>query len=171
MPKFACQLCGTADRENTLGMKRSRSLRYSAKAFLAAVFVQATTWPSGGHAQSIYRCGNTYSTAPCDNGKQIEAARQAVTRPDDDSVEDHVCAKSLKAFVAFKDPDSVKIESVTRTPRWELIEVGAQKVAVKVFYLWVNAKNSYGGYTGAKMYSCYVSEGSGKVLKVVSPRE
>lgn len=60
------------------------------------------------------------------------------------------CMLSVKAQSSFKDPDSVRIEE---TPTAIRLNDGKKSIAV-----YLNAKNSYGGYVGAKRSSCYYNE-------------
>ncbi len=62
---------------------------------------------------------------------------------------DQLCTGSLKKFVTFKDPDSVRVNSVEPN----------DKVPGR-FYLSVSAKNSYGGYGDAVTCTCGTANGA-----------
>jgi hypothetical protein len=63
----------------------------------------------------------------------------------------------------FFDPGSVQILSTTKAGM-EVITYADVPTTAKKFMLMVNAKNRYGGYVGAKAYTCYTSEDENRVL-------
>ncbi len=78
-----------------------------------------------------------------------QVAPKALTGPE-------LCVRDLNAFVQFKDPDSVKITSA---------EVSEMTHSV---LLMVNAKNGFGGYTGAQVYSCDVDVPGQRVTAILA---
>lgn len=118
-------------------------------------------------AQSIYRCGSTYSNRPCADAKVVDAPASAASASGGnagDDMQDHVCVRDIKSALAWFDPDSVKVTAVTG-PGWESVKIGNQSIAAKRYVLTVNAKNSYGGYTGGREFVCNVSPATGKILE------
>lgn len=71
-----------------------------------------------------------------------------------------LCLAEIKR--TLKDPDSAKVESFLK---WSQVETDDGEVAVR-YTLTVNAKNSFGGYTGGKPYDCQVSVDGKRVLKL-----
>ncbi len=81
---------------------------------------------------------------------------------------DHVCVRNLEKWVSFRDPDSVKVVSVSEGKPEVIDYANTRLVAVK-FTVMVNSKNSQGGYTRPKAYECHTSEDRQRVLNY-SPR-
>lgn len=81
---------------------------------------------------------------------------------------DHVCVRNLEKWVSFRDPESVKVVSVSEGKAEIIDYANARLVAVK-FTVMVNSKNSQGGYTRPKAYECHTSEDRQRVLNY-SPR-
>lgn len=115
-------------------------------------------------AGTLYRCGNTFSQIPCgDNAQAVQVAgndgaRNAIPP----ELARHVCFNDLKKWVPFPDPESLKVESISRgTP--EIIEYAGAKLMARRYDLRVNARNSY---DGAQDFSCFVSEDNQRILKV-----
>jgi hypothetical protein len=75
------------------------------------------------------------------------------------------CLVLLKAGTSYKDPDSVRIEDVTPAGLDTMEYAGKRILAYKIF-ITVNAKNSFGGYEGAKIHVCYLSQNDKTVLRV-----
>lgn len=104
----------------------------------------------------VYRCGATYQSQPCDGGRQLEIRSTAPA----------VSQERAKAFcdtllqARLKDPDSAKMDG-----DWRYI--GAQRYDGQAALAWgrmVNAKNSFGGYTGEKPVVCYLSPDGERML-------
>ncbi len=115
--------------------------------------------PAAVQAQGIYRCGNTFSQQPCGpDSKQLVAPKQELRLPPDippsnDRIAANMstCEKATRA--AMKDPDAARIRRIGRIGpvfQW----VAGQRGTGVAYHLGVNGKNSYGGYTGEKLYVC-----------------
>jgi hypothetical protein len=65
---------------------------------------------------------------------------------------DQLCSRDLKQFVQFKDPDSVRINSV---------KPNEQRPGR--YWMSVSAKNSYGGYGDPTTCSCGTDASAGRV--------
>ena len=114
---------------------------------------------------SYYKCTDTngdirYQNTRC-AGEQDEKRLRVDAPPDvpatsrDDGLI-QTCFNVKK--ISLKDPDSAKLEHGFVVPKaLKLGVVGRQVV------LTVNAKNSYGGYTGGQIYSCLMTQ-QGKIL-------
>lgn len=76
-----------------------------------------------------------------------------------------LCREVAPKSVSWKDPDSLRIGDVI-PGKVVSTDVDGQKIRSRYFSVMVNAKNSYGGYTGEKTLGCYASEDGQKVLKV-----
>jgi len=121
-------------------------------------------------AGTLYRCGNTFSQIPCgDNAQAVQVAgSDSAKNSVPAELARHVCINDLKKWVPFPDPESVKVESISRgTP--EIIEYAGAKLMARRYDLKVNARNGYGGYTGAQNFSCFASEDNQRILKVNAP--
>ena len=146
----------------------------------AAIFVGSSCL-----AQKMYRCGSTYSQTPCGaEGKEIEikntpaATSGVVTRKLPDNASAEVRAKStelckLAVLGQLKDPDSAKFQNISRSNSLErrLPILNGPLVKTSGFNGYVNAKNSYGGYTGNKLFFCSVDyETETRILDVTINR-
>lgn len=151
------------------------------------------------HAQTVYKCGNTFSQTPCaPEAKKIEIkpavgidctdykhmfsdacrvksgsnptnsvaeARAKVQKqidampptapPSSQVIEANkkICLARIMALL--KDPESARIGEITRshgpTPDYETEKGWFPSISYTVS---INAKNSYGGYTGSKVWAC-----------------
>lgn len=129
-------------------------------------------------SQVMYRCGNTFSQQPCGaDAKQMDVPGAAkvpppVPVPADTPASPEVIdnAKALcqqRVTAMLKDPDSVKFVSVERA---QLRRTGAN-IVVRDYALLVNAKNSFGGYTGAKRWTCSLDHKSETSIVWAGPVE
>jgi hypothetical protein len=142
--------------------------RVRAVALAVAVAVAVLAGPV--HAGKVYRCGETFSDTPC--GSTAEVVRQTPPIAATDAVRvlpEALCITQLPKYFAFKDPDSLKISSLGYATT-TVIPHRDTKVMAKVYVLEVNAKNSYGAYTGAETYRCYTSMDDSRVLTILEPR-
>ena len=139
------------------------------------------------NAQSMYRCGNTFSQQPCgsdakemplpkERGCEFEenkytskcieerykklSANSSVTEkalplPSDEPATAETLEFARKTCegritMQLKDPDSAKFEQPLR--------LGFRRTSggqiLRDYAVYVNAKNSYGGYTGKKRWTC-----------------
>ena len=92
----------------------------------------------------------------------------AVAQAQGSAVSDHVCVRNLEKWVSFRDPESVKVVSVSEGKPEVIDYANTRLVAVK-FTVMVNSKGSQGGYTRPKAYECHTSEDRQRVLNY-SPR-
>lgn len=72
--------------------------------------------------------------------------------------EEQRCFKDIKQQFTFKDASSLRIEGETNTNFYE----GTTKQVL----LHLNGKNSYGGYTGPKDFSCFYTIKDNKLVMV-----
>lgn len=170
-------------------------------------------------AQTMYRCGSTYSQTPCGTGqieikvKEIdpcstdahrfdmacisrryepsqaekklrdietkakqqreEANAELLKRinlsvPDTALVEENkkVCLANITA--ALKDPESARFGKVTRMGAELDTRYGISTPSI-MYTTMVNAKNSYGGYTGSKVHLCVFSTDEKRFVRAWSP--
>ena len=130
-----------------------------------AISVGSSCW-----AQKMYRCGSTYSQTPCGaEAKEIEikgapaASNGVVSKKLQDNAPEELRAKSIElcklaVLGQLKDPDSAKFQNISRSNSLErrLPALNGPFVKTSGFNGYVNAKNSYGGYTGNKLFFCSV---------------
>lgn len=122
-------------------------------------------------AQTMYRCGNTFSQQPCGQDAK-EVAIQGVPQPrkvppmpvDEPASPETLAAARTMCEAAItgqlKDPASAKFDApirmgLRRTP---------DGVILRDYTVYVNAKNSFGGYTGAKRWTCSLNAAETSVL-------
>ena len=129
--------------------------------------------PAG--AQAMYRCGNSFSQELCGpDAKVVKGsvpAPAAAESPADPVVVEGAkaaCISKLKSDVAFKDPDSVRIGTVERQNLGE-VSFDGKRHLVRAYSMQVNARNSYGGYTGEQLFGCYLDPAESRVLKISKP--
>lgn len=117
-------------------------------------------------AQTLYRCGNTYSQTPC-AADAAPARISAGAAPDAASASQGstVCANEGVAQMRFPDPESTRILSVSRAGT-EVIQYAGKPLAARRYNLTLNTKGPSGAYLGERVYTCYLSEDERRVLKV-----
>ena len=120
-------------------------------------------------AQQMYKCGNTYSQTPCDKtAERTKITMDARAAPPPGLIGKELCKTMVPRTVTLKDPYSARIDAVNdQVP--EVIKVANEPIMARRFDVALNAKNSYGAYTGAKIYLCYLSEDQTRVLLIVPP--
>ncbi|MBN8751144.1 MAG: hypothetical protein J0I65_27125 [Variovorax sp.] len=79
-----------------------------------------------------------------------------------------LCRKSI--LLQLKDPDSAKFERGFRGNAQNYYGPKSEVVSGIAYYQSVNAKNSFGGYTGAQTWVCYFDMNEKAVEWVSSPR-
>lgn len=77
-----------------------------------------------------------------------------------------VCLSSIKR--TLKDPASARIESFERWLPKTFTDSQGNAVPANHYTLMVNAKNSFGGYAGAKLYDCMLTADDKRVLRIMS---
>lgn len=116
-------------------------------------------------AQPLYRCGNTYSQTPCaaDAASRSVYSGAAPSRgPGFSGYE--LCSAHAVRYVASPEPESARTMAVGQR-KTEVIQYAGQSIAAHRFDLAVDAKTSYGVYSGPVMYSCWLSEDQARVLQ------
>jgi hypothetical protein len=129
---------------------------------------------SGAAAQTLYRCGNTFSQTPCGDGaREVRAAgvAQPVVAPPlgpiDGVRETDLaarCVHAIRSIPSWKDRESLKVSRPERAAAGVARDVNGRRIAVVPWYAQVNAKNSYGGYTGDKMANCYFDSTESRIV-------
>ncbi|AVQ83806.1 hypothetical protein [Variovorax sp. PMC12] len=129
---------------------------------------------AGASAQTLYRCGNTFSQTPCGEGaREVRASgvAQPVVPPPlapiDKKRETDLaarCIHAIRTIPSWKDRDSLKIAVPERATAGVARDVEGRRIAVVPWYGQVNAKNSYGGYTGDKMANCYFDSTESRIV-------
>jgi len=146
------------------------------------------------HGQTVYRCGSTFSQVPCGEGQKTvytksngvkdaggstsdiirdleETKRKLATKiPDANPPSEQVLASNKAkcgeaARNMLKDPESARIGEVSRTGPAHDYVAGKTYPAVS-YMLDINAKNSYGGYTGKKAWACVFNPDETVLLRV-----
>lgn len=141
----------------------ARSTRLQRRSLTMGVFVTmlgATSLSSTYTHAAIYRCGNTYSNVPCESAKEVAAPAMAAKERVPGDV---VCQRDIRRYIAFKDPDSVKVERIVGPVAGEFVVAG-KTIITNRYDMRVNAKNSMGAYVGTKHYACHLSRANGEVL-------
>ena len=112
---------------------------------------QAQPCPGAGRALSITAAGGSEDWVPAPAGVDLEPGKA-------------LCTQAAPA--RFKDPQSVRLLGVEAGKYMRVFErAGGGRVRTWAFVLSINATNSYGGYTGATDYVCFVSEDQQRVVQ------
>lgn len=177
------------------------------------------------NAQTMYRCGTTYSQTPCGvdqkeielnvsdqcdfeenrmssacimrpskpykpyqpsaaekrlrtkdmvEKQQLEAENKETLRklnlfvPDPALVEGNKKVCLANVTVALKDPESAKLGKVVRIGAEMDIQHGYPTPTI-MYTMMINAKNSYGAYTGSKTHICVFSTDEKRFIRTLSP--
>lgn len=124
----------------------------------------------GAQAQHLYRCGNNFSQVPCGEDAKPSPSYKGFAAPIKGGESDRTsnmkaaCIEWLRSMPAWKDRDSVKVQNVSRGKADVKTIDGVPAVIVR-YTASVNAKNSYGGYTGEKLAVCYANEQETKIVE------
>lgn len=141
------------------------------------LFVAALCALSGGPvaAQQMYRCGTTFSQQPCGPAAVAVAApgvpQPQVAPPDTQASPETVeaakaaCVARLRTDVAWKDPESLRIGAVERRKTWHA-PIDGKAVPARIYVVRVNARNSYGGYSGEQPFMCNMDLSEKTVLSI-----
>lgn len=76
-----------------------------------------------------------------------------------------LCTEQGPARLAWKDPESLRVGSATGGTM-TTFKIGNTSVGARLFFVDVNAKNSYGAYAGARSLHCYTSEDGRRILEI-----
>lgn len=113
------------------------------------------------HAQTMYRCGSTYADQPCAldakvlNAPKPKAARlpDLAAAPEVEKRAKEMCRRALMG--TLKDPESARFGMIYRGALDQITDQQTGKnYEVRRYGARINAKNSYGGYTGEKRFGC-----------------
>lgn len=135
--------------------------------FLAVIAFGGMLFPA--QAQHFYRCGNLVSQTPCgEDAKPVSSYRGFAAAGKGDARDrttnmTAACTEWLRNMPSWKDRDSVKIQSVQRI-KTDVETINGLPTIIVRYSAIVNAKNSYGGYTGEKSATCYANEQETKIV-------
>ncbi|MCL1048439.1 DUF4124 domain-containing protein [Shewanella abyssi] len=117
---------------------------------------------------AVYKCTidgiETYSQDPCsESAEEITVTPPAKMNGSKNTLsEDQLvkqCVTTLTRYSNFKDPESIKLLGY----HFDWLQDGSG--ARRVLQLEINAKNSYGGYGGSKLYPCYLNHSGTQLSK------
>lgn len=121
-------------------------------------------------AQTMYRCGNTFSQTPCGGdakagpvprggeGAPANAAEAARMRA-------RPCLAELAQRVGVDGPAALNIGRM-EGPRVEAIEIKGEKLVVRTFEFTALARNAYGGQSPGARFTCHLSEDEQRVVRL-----
>lgn len=141
------------------------------------LFLGAMLLAGAAAAQPMYRCGSTISDKPCAADAQayrpagspppLAAVPDAPVAPDIEQAARDVCLAAIR--MRLKDPDSMKADTVRRGAL-STRKVGDRNLRARGYVAFVNAKNGFGGYTGEKVWTCFMDPADErKLLDVLQP--
>ena len=123
-------------------------------------------------AQSMYKCGNTYSQTPCASDAEVKRVRP-------DAVADkpagagpagyQLCADFAPKNVGSPEPESARVRRAGEV-HTDVIDYAGKSVAARRYDLSVDFKTTYGVYSGPLSYSCWISEDERRVLQFAPRR-
>jgi hypothetical protein len=116
-------------------------------------------------AQTMYRCGNTYSQTPC--SADAKAAKVSPGEAPDKAARlqgYELCAAAAPGKAATPEPESARVQPLGQRVS-EVIQYAGQPLSTHRYDLTVDAKSQYGVYTGPVAYSCWVSEDQARILQ------
>lgn len=131
--------------------------------------ILAAALTGAASAQTMYRCGNTFSQQHCGPDAKVmditppEVRRASAVTPEVVEANKRLCEFALR--LRMKDPESARITNVSR--------LGVQYYNIPntppgvTYTALVNGKNSYGGYTGEDSKICIFSLDETKFVKVL----
>jgi len=119
-----------------------------------------------------YKCADpdtgvvTYSQTQClgSSNDEIKISRSPTSAHDKDGQES--CYAAIRA--RLKNPESMRVEAAGKM-ELDVIQYAGTKILAYKLPVVVNAKNSYGGYTGSKVWTCILGQNDKSVLGVLSP--
>jgi len=100
----------------------------------------------------------------------LALAIAAATALAEDSVApDHACVRNIHQFVTFREPDSIRVVSVS-DGKMEVIDYADKRLVAVKFTVTVSSKGEKGGYNHPRPYQCWTSEDRQRVLEY-KPRQ
>lgn len=126
---------------------------------------------STGTYAEMYKCVSggkiSYTDIPCISGRVLATTQTKPLQKNENPaiVGSNTCINDFRSHVQFKDPDSVKVIRVETKPMGVSLIKGVSLVTRR-YEVYVNAKNSYGGYIGEKPLICLTSEDGKRILAV-----
>lgn len=124
-------------------------------------------------AQTMYRCGNTFSQTPCgsdakagvtprgeNGGGAASTADAGAARP-----RAQPCLAELAQRVGVEGPGALKIGRM-EGPKVEAIDVKGEKLVVRTYEFTALTRNAYGGQTPAASFTCHLSEDEQRVVRL-----
>lgn len=109
-------------------------------------------------SQPVYRCGNTYSAAPCTTPTAPIVVSRDAAPSATGIVGRQLCATAMARQLGHSDAESAGIVSVARAPTEVIQYKGAPLVARRYI---VNARG--------RLYTCHLSEDERRILSVDAP--
>jgi hypothetical protein len=139
------------------------------RSLLAACLLAAC---AAAGAQTMYRCGNTFSQTPCGS----DAKSAAVPRSESGGVAGsgeagavkpraQPCLAELAQRVGVEGPGALKIGRM-EGPKVEAIDVKGEKLVVRTYEFTALTRNAYGGQTPAATFTCHLSEDEQRVVRL-----
>jgi hypothetical protein len=121
-------------------------------------------------AQQLYKCGNTFSQTPCSPDAVAKPVQSAAVPDAPAGVTGYeLCAAAARKMIPSPEPETARIQPVGER-RSEVIQYAGKPIATHRYDLVVDAKTSYGVFSGLQPYACWLSEDQRRVLQFRSVR-
>lgn len=119
--------------------------------------------PGLASAQTMYRCGNTFSQKPCgDNAAAVKAPGTQVTAGAGTSAPETVCSRAVLGSGSYR------IDSL-ESGGTDTVAYAGQTVASKLYRVGLTRLDEHGRSMGRTAAICYLSEDGQRVLKIEHP--
>lgn len=121
-------------------------------------------------AQTLYRCGNTYSQVPCAPDAVARQGRSDAPAEKSGGPQGYeLCASHAPTAIDTPEPHSARVQQIGLR-KAEVIQYADKPVASHRYDLSVDAKTAYGVFSGPQPYSCWLSEDQRRVLQFAPRR-
>jgi hypothetical protein len=122
-------------------------------------------------AQQMYKCGSTFSQTPCSPDAVAKPVQPSAVPDGPAGVTGYeLCAAAARKMIPSPEPETARIQPAGER-RSEVIQYAGKPIATHRYDLVVDAKTSYGVFSGLQPYACWLSEDQRRVLQFRSVRQ
>lgn len=133
---------------------------------VVGVTLAAAGASAGANAQTLYRCGNSYSQIPCAGAEQPPRRVYAdpVAEPASGPAGSELCEAEAQRVVGALDPNGVRIRFPAAS-RAEVITFAGRPLPVRRHVLTIEVRGADGLFTTPQPWACDLSEDRRRVLR------
>lgn len=130
---------------------------------LALALAAAAGLPAG--AQSLYKCGNTYSQTPCEPGAQAVRVHRDAAASAPGLRGPALCRQAVQDRLDPRDPQTALLRvEVADKPGFEMLRIGQEPVAARRYEVALTAPAPQGAVTRLQTFQCVLSEDEARLL-------